>query len=215
MSAHGQGMTTITEVGAALLPPWAEHDPVGQAYYLDEYGVAVTGERGLFELVALEVFVVGLSWLAVLRRRDAMRDAFGGFEVDVVAAYDEDDVSRLIADVRLIRNERKIRAVIANARAAVELRGDGGLPAVVWGVQPETTPTPKTWAEVPTTSEAGDKLAEVLHAKGFTGIGPTTMHALLGAAGVLDLHLVGSLARNRTSLWTRTGRRRARPALEG
>jgi DNA-3-methyladenine glycosylase I len=215
MSAHGQGMTTITEVGAALLPPWAEHDPVGQAYYLDEYGVAVTGERGLFELVALEVFVVGLSWLTVLRRRDAMRDAFGGFEVDVVAAYDEDDVSRLIADVRLIRNERKIRAVIANARAAVELRGDGGLPAVVWGVQPETTPTPKIWAEVPTTSEAGDKLAEVLHAKGFTGIGPTTMHALLGAAGVLDLHLVGSLARNRTSLWTRTGRRRARPALEG
>lgn len=197
------------------MPSWAEHDPVGQAYYLDEYGVAVTAEHGLFELVALEVFVVGLSWLTVLRRRDAMRDAFGGFEVDVVAAYDEHDVSRLLADVRLLRNERKIRAVIANARAAVELRRDGGLPAVVWSVQPETTPTPRTLAEVPTTSEAGDKLAEMLHAEGFTGIGPTTMHALLGAAGVLDLHLVGSAARNRTHLWTRTGRRRARPVLEG
>jgi DNA-3-methyladenine glycosylase I len=208
-------MTMITDVGSALLPPWAEHDPVGQAYYLDEYGVAVTDERGLFELVALEVFVVGLSWLTVLRRRGAMRDAFGGFEVDVVAAFDDQDVSRLMGDVRLIRNERKIRSVITNARAAVELRADGGLPAAVWDVQPEVTPTPRTLAELPTTSEAGDKLAEVLHAKGFTGIGPTTMHALLGAAGVLDLHLVGSPARNRTHLWTRTGRRRARPVLEG
>jgi DNA-3-methyladenine glycosylase I len=208
-------MTMITDVGSALLPPWAEHDPVGQAYYLDEYGVAVTDERGLFELVALEVFVVGLSWLTVLRRRGAMRDAFGGFEVDVVAAFDDQDVSRLMGDVRLIRNERKIRSVITNARAAVELRADGGLPAAVWDVQPEVTPTPRTLAELPTTSEAGDKLAEVLHAKGFTGIGPTTMHALLGAAGVLDLHLVGSPARNRTHLWTRTGRRRARPVLAG
>jgi DNA-3-methyladenine glycosylase I len=208
-------MTMITDVGSALLPPWAEHDPVGQAYYLDEYGVAVTDERGLFELVALEVFVVGLSWLTVLRRRGAMRDAFGGFEVDVVAAFDDQDVSRLMGDVRLIRNERKIRSVITNARAAVELRADGGLPAAVWDLQPEVTPTPRTLAEVPTTSEAGDKLAEVLHAKGFTGIGPTTMHALLGAAGVLDLHLVGSPARNRTHLWTRTGRRRARPVLAG
>jgi len=162
----------------------------------------------------LEVFVVGLSWLTVLRRRDAMREAFAGFEVDVVAAFDEADVSRLMADDRMIRNERKIRGVIANARAAVELRADGGLPATVWSVQPEATPTPTTIDEVPTTSEAGDKLAELLHAKGFTGIGPTTMHALLGAAGVLDLHLVGSPGRNRTLLWTRTGRRRARPPLE-
>ena len=207
-------MTTITEAGSALLPPWAERDPVGQSYYLDEYGVAVTDERGLFELVALEVFVVGLSWLTVLRRRDAMRDAFAGFEVDVVAAYDEADVSALMANDRMIRNERKIRAVIANARAAVELRADGGLPAAVWSVQPETTPTPRAIDEVPTTSEAGDRLAGLLHAKGFTGIGPTTMHALLGAAGVHDLHLVGSPGRNRTLLWTRTGRRRARPPLE-
>jgi DNA-3-methyladenine glycosylase I len=207
-------MTTITDVGSALLPPWAERDPVGQSYYLDEYGVAVTDERGLFELVALEVFVVGLSWLMVLHRRDAMRDAFGGFEVDVVAAYDEEDVARLMADSRIIRNERKIRAVIANARAAMELRADGGLPDAVWSVQPGRTPTPKTIDEVPTTSEAGDTLAELLHAKGFTGIGPTTMHALLGAAGVLDLHLVGSPGRNRAQLWTRTGRRRARPPLE-
>jgi len=208
-------MTTITEVGSAVMPPWAGRDPVGQAYYLDEYGVAVTDERGLFELVALEVFVVGLSWLTVLRRRDAMREAFGRFEVDVVAAFDEADVSRLLADGRLIRNERKIRTVIANARAAVELRGDGGLQAAVWDVQPEVTPTPRTLAEVPTTSEAGDKLSDMLHVKGFSGIGPTTMHALLGAAGVLDLHLVGSPARNRTSLWTRTGHRRSRPVLEG
>ena len=207
-------MTATSGVGSALLPSWAERDPVGQVYYLDEYGVAVTDERGLFELVALEVFVVGLSWLTVLRRREAMRDAFGQFDVEVVAAFDEQDVSRLLADQRLIRNERKIRAVIANARAAMELRGDGGLQAVVWSVQPEMTPTPRTLADVPTTSEAGDHLAEVLHAKGFTGIGPTTMHALLGAAGVLDLQLVGSPGRNRSRLWTRTGRRRARPVLQ-
>lgn len=208
-------MTTSTDIGSALLPPWAEHDPVGQAYYLDEYGAVVTDERGLFELIALEVFVVGLSWLTVLRRRTALRDAFEQFEVDVVAAYDDGDVARLLADDRVIRNERKIRAVIANARAAVALRADGGLPSVVWAVQPEATPRPLSLAEVPTTSEAGDRLSEVLHAKGFTGVGPTTVHALLGAAGVLDLHLVGSPTRNRTGLWTRTGRRRSRPRLDG
>lgn len=208
-------MTTSTDIGYALLPPWAEHDPVGQAYYLDEYGAVVTDERGLFELIALEVFVVGLSWLTVLRRRTALRDAFEQFEVDVVAAYDDGDVARLLADDRVIRNERKIRAVIANARAAVALRADGGLPSVVWAVQPEATPRPLSLAEVPTTSEAGDRLSEVLHAKGFTGVGPTTVHALLGAAGVLDLHLVGSPTRNRTGLWTRTGRRRSRPRLDG
>ncbi|HET7724944.1 MAG TPA: DNA-3-methyladenine glycosylase I [Propionibacteriaceae bacterium] len=205
---------TSTDIGSALLPPWAEHDPVGRAYYLDEYGTAVTDERGLFELVALEVFVVGLSWLTVLRRRDGMREAFGQFEVDVVAAFDDADVERLLSDERVIRNERKIRAIIANARAAVALRADGGLPAVVWAVQPEVSPAPTTPDEVPTTSEAGDRLSERLHAKGFTGVGPTTMHALLGAAGVMDLHLIGSPTRNRTGLWTRTGRRKSRPTLE-
>lgn len=207
-------MAKNSETGISL-PKWAEHDPLGRDYYLDEYGVAVTDERGLFELMALEVFVVGLSWLTVLRRRDAMREAFGQFEVDVVAAFDDEDVSRLLAEAGLIHNERKIRAVITNARAAVELRADGGLPAVVWGFQPEETPKPLTLLEVPTTSQVGNRLAEFLHSRGFTGIGPITMHALLGAAGVLDLHLVGSPARNRTGLWTRSGRRRARPVLEG
>ena len=208
-------MTTITQDAVALLPPWARNDPVGQAYYLEEYGSAVTDERGLFELVALEVFVVGLSWLTVLRRRGAFRAAFADFDVDAVAAFDDTDVARLLADPQIIRNERKIRAVIADARAAVELRADGGLPAAVWAVQPESTPTPTSIADVPVRSEAGDRLAEMLHAKGFTGVGPTTAHALLGAAGVLDLHLVGSPARNRTGLWTRTGRRRSRPRLDG
>ncbi len=208
-------MTTITQDAVALLPPWARNDPVGQAYYLEEYGRAVTDERGLFELIALEVFVVGLSWLTVLRRRGAFRAAFADFDVDAVAAFDETDVARLLADPQIIRNERKIRAVIADARAAVELRADGGLPAAVWAVQPESTPAPTSIEDVPVRSDAGDRLAETLHARGFTGVGPTTAHALLGAAGVLDLHLVGSPARNCTGLWTRTGRRRARPRLDG
>lgn len=188
---------------------------MGQRYYLEEYGRAITDERGLFELVALEVFVVGLSWLTMLRRREAFREAFLAFEVDAVAAFDEPDVARLLADPGIIRNERKIRAVLANARAAVELRGDGGLPALVWAAQPDATPTPTTIDDVPVRSEAGDHLAAALHAKGFTGLGPTTAHALLGAAGVLDLHLVGSPTRNRNGLWTRAGKRRSRPELPG
>ncbi len=208
-------MTTITQDAVALLPPWARNDPIGQAYYLDEYGRAVTDERGLFELIALEVFVVGLWWLTVLRRRTAFREAFAGFDVDAVAAFDEADVARLMADPLIIRNQRKIRAVIANARAAVELRADGGLPATVWAVQPGAKPAPATIEEVPVRSRAGDSLAETLHARGFTGIGPTTAHALLGAAGVVDLHLVGSPARNCNGFWTRTGRRRSRPRLDG
>lgn len=209
------GMTTITQDAVALLPPWARNDQIGQAYYLEEYGRAVIDERGLFELIALEVFVVGLSWLTVLRRRTAFREAFGGFEVDAVAAFEESDVARLLADPQIIRNERKIRAVITNARAAVELRADGGLPAMVWALQPDATASPTSIEEVPVRSEAGDRLAQTLHSRGFTGIGPTTAHALLGAAGVVDLHLVGSPARNCNGLWTRTGKRRARPRLDG
>ena len=132
-----------------------------------------------------------------------------------MAAFDEADVSRLLADPQIIRNERKIRAVIANAQATIELRADGGLPAVVWDVQPDATPGPTSIEEVPVRSEAGDKLAQTLHSRGFTGIGPTTAHALLGAVGVVDLHLVGSPGRNCNGLWTRTGKRRSRPLLEG
>ncbi len=209
------GVTIITQDAVALLPPWARNDPIGQAYYREEYGRAVIDERGLFELIALEVFVVGLSWLTVLRRRTAFREAFACFDVDAVAAFDETDVAQLMADPRIIRNERKIRAVIANARAAVELRADGGLPAAVWDVQPDATPTPTSIEEVPARSEAGDRLAQTLHSRGFTGIGPTTAHALLGAVGVVDLHLVGSPGRNCNGLWTRTGKRRSRPRLEG
>ncbi|HPZ49572.1 MAG TPA: DNA-3-methyladenine glycosylase I [Propionibacteriaceae bacterium] len=202
----------IGEDGLAR-PRWAARDPLLRDYYDTEWGVVVTDERTLFEILALEVFQTGLSWQTVLRRRAAFRRAFDDFDPEVVAAYGEGDVARLLADDSIIRNTRKVEAVIANAKAAVALRADGGLPELVWSAMPVATPVPTTQAEVPTATDASAALASDLRARGFTLVGPVTMHALMAAAGVIDCHLVGSHRRGCSGLWTKAGKRRRRPVL--
>ncbi len=194
-------------------PHWAASDPLLQHYYDTEWGNPITDEHQLFELLALECFQTGLAWLTVLRRREAFRSAFADFDPDVVAAFDEDDIARLLADRGIIRNRRKIEAVIANAQATVELRANGGLAELVWSRMPSSTILPRSLDEVPLRTSASEALADDLRSRGFRLVGPVTMQALLAAAGVVDAHLVGSHRRGCSGLWTRTGRRRTRPAL--
>ncbi len=183
-------------------PRWAAADPLLRAYYDTEWGMPVLDERGLFERLSLEAFQSGLSWATILRKREAFRRAFDGFDPDRVAAYGDADVERLMGDAGIVRNRRKVEATVRNAAATVALRADGGLPQLVWSFRPERTPEPRTAAEVPTSSPESVALARELKRRGFAFVGPTTMFALMEAVGVVDTHLVGSHRRGTSGVWT-------------
>jgi DNA-3-methyladenine glycosylase I len=189
-------------------PVWASVDPLLKEYYDTEWGLPVRDERGLFERLSLEAFQSGLSWATILRKRAAFRAAFSGFDPDAVAGFDDADIARLLTDAGIIRNRAKIVATIGNARATVALRDDpgvdGGLPGLIWSFRPRATPAPRTLAEVPTVSRESAALAGALRAKGFRFVGPTTMHALMEAVGILDTHLVGSHRRGSSGVWPET-----------
>ena len=182
-------------------PRWAATDPLLREYYDTEWGMPVRDERGLFERLSLEAFQSGLSWATILRKRPAFREAFHDFDPDVVAAFDDRDAARLMADAGIVRNRQKISATIANAAATVALREHGGLVDLVWSFRPDTTPTPRTMAEVPTSSPESKALAKALRARGFTFVGPTTMYALMEAVGIVDTHLLGSHRRGSSGVW--------------
>ncbi|MGC5027804.1 DNA-3-methyladenine glycosylase I [Tsukamurella sp. DT100] len=190
----------IGEDGLAR-PAWAA-DGLLREYYDTEWGMPIRDERGLFERIALEGFQAGLSWATVLRKRPAFRAGFADFDPDAVAAFDEGDIERLLADAGIIRNRQKIEATIGNARAVVALREDGGLVDLVWSFRPERTPEPRTMAEVAATSPESVALSKELRRRGFRFVGPTTMYALMQAVGIVDDHLVDSHRRGSSGVWT-------------
>ncbi len=171
--------------------PWGAGDLVNLAYHDTEWGTRVAGEAAHLERLTLEAFQSGLSWLTILNKRDNFRAAFAGFDADAVAAYGAADVDRLMGDAGIVRNRRKIDAAIANARATVALREEGGLEAFIWSFRPEPGPAPRTTADVPTTSPESRALSTALKDAGFAHVGPTTMYALMEAIGLVDDHLEG------------------------
>ncbi len=193
---------TVTGPDGLARPAWAATDPLLREYYDTEWGMPVRDERGMFERLSLEAFQSGLSWATILRKRPAFRAAFDDFDPDAVARYTDDDVARLLGDAGIVRNRAKVLATVTNARATVALRPDGGLVDLVWSFRPADTPAPRTPAEVPTTSPESVALAKALRRRGFVFVGPTTMHALMEAVGVVDTHLVGSHRRGSSGVWT-------------
>jgi DNA-3-methyladenine glycosylase I len=192
--------TVVGEDGLAR-PVWASVDPLLRDYYDTEWGMPVRDERGMFERISLEAFQSGLSWATILRKRPAFREAFADFDPDAVAAYTDADVERLLTDAGIVRNRRKIEATVTNARATVDLRHDEGLVDFVWSFQPERTPAPRTYADVPTTSPESVALSKALRKRGFVFVGPTTMFALMEAVGIVDTHLVDSHRRGSSGVW--------------
>lgn len=171
--------------------PWGAASPEYVAYHDAEWGMPVHGEAAHLERLTLEAFQSGLSWLTILRKRPAFREAFAGFDPDTVAAFDVADVERLMADAGIVRNRAKVLAAITNARATVALRDDGGLPAFLEGFRPEPPPAPETLDDVPATSAASLAMSKALKKRGFAFVGPTTMYALMQAIGLVDDHLAG------------------------
>ena len=171
--------------------PWALSVPSYPAYctyHDEEWGRAVRGDQPLFERLSLEAFQSGLAWLTVLRKRESFRTAFAGFDPAVVAEYDERDVDRLLGDPGIIRNRRKVEAVIANARAVLEL--SGGLTELLWSFAPDPpAPAPRTVSDVPAVTPESTAMAKALRAEGFRFVGPTTAYALMQATGMVNDHL--------------------------
>jgi DNA-3-methyladenine glycosylase I len=184
-------------------PAWAAADPMLREYYDTEWGLPVRDEQGLYERISLEAFQAGLSWATILRKRPAFRAAFHGFQPDIVAAYTEADVQRLLLDAGIVRNRLKIRAAITNAQATIALRSDGGLVDFVWQFKPDTTPEPTALDHIPTTSAESIALSKALRKRGFAFVGPTTMYALMEAIGMVDTHLLDSHRRGSSGVWPR------------
>jgi DNA-3-methyladenine glycosylase I len=173
---------------------WAGNDPLYQRYHDDEWGVALHGDRALFEKLSLEAFQSGLSWITILRRREGFRRAFHDFDWQRVAAFDVHDVARLMADEGIIRNRAKIDATISNARVLLEWLDvePGGLDALIWSFRPAARSTrPATLAELPAQTDESRALARALKARGLRFVGPTTAYALMQSAGLVDDHVTG------------------------
>jgi DNA-3-methyladenine glycosylase I len=167
---------------------WAGSAPEYVAYHDHEWGREVRDDRGLFERLSLEAFQSGLAWITILRKREAFRAAFAGFEVEAVARFDEQDVARLLADAGIVRNRAKIEATVANARAALAL--DVPLGTLLWSFAPDPPPpAPRRLSEVPATTAESVAMARELKRRGFRFVGPTTAYALMQATGMVDDHL--------------------------
>ena len=175
---------------------WASGDEY-LAYHDEEWGRPVVDDDALFERLSLEGFQSGLSWLTILRKRPAFREAFAGFEIDAVARFGARDVRRLMADAGIVRNRLKIEATIANAKAAAALRADSGsLAGLVWSAAPAgRRRAPRTLDDVPPTTPESTALSRELKRCGFRFVGPTTVYAAMQACGVVNDHVLGCVVR--------------------
>ena len=173
--------------------PWATNDPLYLAYHDEEWGVPVHDDRTLFEFLLLEGAQAGLSWITILRKRDAYRRAFANFDPAAVAAFDEERIAALLADPGIVRNRLKIRAAVDNARAFLALQGEwGSFDAYVWGFvggQPIVNQW-KSLREVPAETAESRALSADLKRRGFRFVGPTIIYAYMQAVGMVNDHLV-------------------------
>jgi DNA-3-methyladenine glycosylase I len=181
----------VVDAGGVARCWWAGSTDEYLAYHDDEWAVAVHDEALLYERLTLEAFQAGLSWLTILRKRESFRAAFAGFDPETVAAFDESDVERLMADSSIVRNRLKIRAAVTNAQAVVRLRDQGGLDELFWSFAPVGRRQPRTSADVPATTAESVALTKVLKRNGFVFVGPTSLYAAMQACGLVNDHLAG------------------------
>lgn len=168
------------------------NEPVYVAYHDEEWGIPVTDDRTLFEMLSLEGAQAGLNWLTILKRREGYRTLFANFEVDTVAAYTEAQLEAILLDARIIRNRRKVESIIHNARAVQAIQREfGSFSNYVWswvdGVQ-----IVNHWQsiqEVPVTTAVSDALSKDLKKRGFKFVGSTTIYAYMQAIGLVWDHI--------------------------
>jgi DNA-3-methyladenine glycosylase I len=177
--------------------PWSSSTPDYVAYHDDEWGRPVVDDLRLYEKLCLEGFQAGLSWLTILRKRPAFRQAFAGFVPDLVASFGPADVARLLADAGIVRHRGKIEATIANARATLATQERyGSLAALVWSFEPSRRRrAPAAFGDLPAQTPESVALSKALRKLGFRFVGPTTVYAAMQSLGVVNDHFAGCFAR--------------------
>ena len=177
---------------------WGDSTPEYRTYHDDEWGRPLAEDVRLFEMLSLEGFQAGLSWLTILRKREAFRRAFAGFDPQLVARFGKRDVTRLLKDAGIVRHRGKIEAVIGNAARALELiEAEGSIAAFVWRFEPELPAVKIDKAAVREREEAPEAkaLARELKRRGWRFVGPSTVYAFMQATGLVNDHIDGCVAR--------------------
>ena len=172
--------------------PWAEGAPELTLYHDTEWGVPVRDDRKHFEFLVLESAQAGLSWLTILRRREGYRAAFADFDPEWVARYGEAEVERLMGDASIIRNQKKIRAAIGNARAFLAVQEEfGSFDAYLWGFTGGETVVNawRTQEELPASTPLSEALSKDMKRRGFAFLGPTVLYSHMQAVGLVNDHL--------------------------
>ena len=172
--------------------PWCGTDPLYVAYHDREWGRPEHESHKLFELLILEGFQAGLSWITILRKREAFRTAFSGFDPDVIARWGEPEIQLLLANRGIVRHRGKIAGAIDGAQAFLRLEAAQGFSAFLWSFvagRPLIN-RPKSPADVPARTAQSQAMAKALKAEGFSFVGPTITYAFMQAAGMVNDHLV-------------------------
>jgi DNA-3-methyladenine glycosylase I len=174
---------------------WAEHDPLMREYHDREWGVPEHDGRALWEALMLDGFQAGLSWITILRKRDAFREAFRGFDPAVVATFGKKDVDRMLGNAAIIRSRAKIEATIGNARAYLAMQSAGeSFADFSWSLV-NGTPI-RIEGDVPAKTPLSESYSAALKQRGFKFVGPTTVYAWMQASGIVNDHVVGCFRRN-------------------
>lgn len=174
---------------------WAESDPLMRAYHDEEWGVPERDSRSLWETLMLEAFQAGLSWSVILRKRDALRAAFMGFDPEAVSRFDEEDVARLLQDPGIVRSRSKVEATVAGARAYLSMQSNGeDFSGFVWGMAGGKQV--KNEGPVPAKTPLSEALSLALKKRGFKFVGPTIVYAWMQATGMVNDHAQGCFRRN-------------------
>jgi len=180
--------------------PWPGQDPLYVAYHDDDWGRPVRDERELFEKLILDGAQAGLAWITILRKRDAFRAGFAGFEPEKIARFTEADVERLLGDAGIVRHRGKIESTINNAKRAIALREEfGSLAAYFWRMEPPPASRPKRVSRAAlmamTTSPESVAISKDLKKRGWSFVGPTTVYAFMQAMGLVNDHIEGCATR--------------------
>ena len=181
----------ITHPDGLCRCPWPGTDPLYVVYHDEEWGVPEWDDRALFEKLILDGFQAGLSWITILRKRDAFRKAFHAFAPEKIARYGEKDFARLMANEGIVRNRAKIEAAPMLARVWLDLQGNGGFARHLWGFfdgKPVAHPR-RTLADVPAVSPQADAMSKDLKQRGAKFVGPTIVYAFCQAVGMVNDHL--------------------------
>lgn len=180
---------------------WHGGDDLYREYHDTEWGRPTTDETALFEKLCLEGFQAGLSWLTILRKRDAFREVFHGFEIGLVAEMSASDIERLLQDARIVRHRGKITSTINNAKRAQEIQRDhGSLARFLWEYEPSVGERPRTvdgaWLAAHPVTPASARLSKALRKAGFSFVGPTTIYAFMQSMGFVNDHIEGCCVRS-------------------